>query len=255
LTNGKKMPLLGLGTWQMSGSEAEQAVLRALEQGYRLIDTASMYGNEKEVGSAIRKSNIPRNEIFMTTKISPLQFMHPEAAFYSSLEKLQLDYIDLYLIHWPFLGKNRAWKVLEKLCKKGVVKSIGISNYSVKSIQGLLKFAEIAPVVNQVEFHPFYSRSKLLEYCKAKNIILEAYSPLARAKRMDNVLIKELAIKYTRTPAQIMLRWALQMGAVVIPKAISEEHLRENADIFDFEISVEDMAKMETLNENLRSGF
>ena len=250
------MPLLGLGTYQMSkGAETEQAVLWALESGYRLIDTASAYGNEKEVGSAIEKSNLPRNEIFVTTKIWPAQFMNPEAAFYRSLEKLGMEYIDLYLIHWPFLGKNRVWKVLEKIYAKGLIKAIGVSNYSVKSLENLFGFAKVIPVINQVEFHPFLSRSKLLEYCKAKKIVLEAYSPLARGKRFDNKLIKKVAIEYKRTPAQIMLRWALQQGAVVIPKSSNKKRIIENADIFDFEISVEDMVKIGGLNENFHSGF
>ena len=249
------MPLLGLGTWQMKDEQAEQTVLLALEAGYRLIDTASLYRNENEVGNAIKKSNIPRKEIFVTTKISPTQFMNPETAFYQSLEKLGMDYVDLYLIHWPFLGKNRVWRVLEKIYAKGLAKSIGVSNYSVKNLENLFKFAKVVPAVNQVEFHPFLSRTKLLEYCKAKKIVLEAYSSLARGKRFDNKLIMEVAIDYKKTPAQIMLRWALQQGAIVIPKSQKEERIRENADIFNFEISNKDMARMKNLNENFHSGF
>ena len=180
----------------------------ALEAGYRHIDTAAFYGNEKDVGRAIKKSGILRSEIFVTTKV--MNLLSPERAFYRSLENLDLGYIDLYLVHFPIpLLKRRAWKILEKICKNGQVKAIGVSNYSAKQLKQLLEYAEVPPAVNQVEFSPFFCRKKLLDYCMSKGIFVEAYSPLTHGQRLGNDVIGELATKYGKSSAQIMIRWSL----------------------------------------------
>lgn len=251
------MPALGLGVYQIpKGSQTQQAVLWALEAGYRHIDTASFYGNEADVGQAIKQSGIPREEIFVTTKLWPTDFWSAEAAFEKSLDKLGLDYLDLYLIHWPIpIGKGRAWKVLESLYRKRRVKAIGVSNYSIRDLKDLLKIADIRPTVNQVEFSPFLYQKKLLEYCQSEQIQLEAYSPLTRGKRLSDSTIDQLAKQYQKTAAQMMIRWSLQHGLVVIPKSSNHARIRENAQVFDFEISQTDMERLDGLHENYRALF
>lgn len=248
LYNDVQMPILGLGVYGMHGEEAERAVTRALELGYRHIDTAALYRNEREVGRAIRASGIPRNEIFVTTKIYPTNFLWTRAAFQISLEKLGLDYIDLYLIHWPAPAKGIAWKVLEEIYANKLVRSIGVSNYSVAQLEELLSKATIPPAVNQVEFHPFSYRKELLDFCISKHIALEAYSPLSRGKKLGNPVIGEIAERINKTPAQVMLRWAVQHEAIVIPKSVHRERIEENARIFDFEISGRDMGVLDGLS-------
>jgi diketogulonate reductase-like aldo/keto reductase len=215
------MPVLGLGVARMAkGAETEQAVLWALEAGYRLIDTAKIYGNEASVGRAVRKSGIAREEIFVTTKLWPSDFFRVRAALQKSLDKLGLAYIDLYLIHWPVpLVRSGIWKDFEKIYAAGLVRSIGVSNYSVKQLVALAVAADIPPAVNQVLFHPFSYKKELLDYCKSKNIALEAYSPLARGRKMNDPVIAQLARKYAKAPAQIMIRWSLQHGLIPIPKS------------------------------------
>lgn len=255
LENAVVMPTFGLGVYDMAPEITKQAVLAALETGYRLIDTASFYGNEREVGAAIRESGIPRKEIFVTTKLWPTGFLNVEHAFNESNEKLGLDYIDLYLIHWPFPGKDRAWKKMEKLCERGEVKAIGVSNYKISDLEHLQEFAQMKPFVNQVEFSPFMYRRELLEYCTKHGIVLEAYSPLTRGRRMNDNRIAEIAVRHNKTVAQVMIRWGLQHGAIEIPKSSNRERIKENFAVYDFELSDEDMAALDALNENYHASF
>lgn len=256
LNNGIAIPASGLGVYQIpKGLPTQAAVRSALELGYRHIDTASFYGNETDVGIAITASEIPREDIFVTTKLWITSYLFAESAFRSSLQKLGTDYIDLYLIHWPAPGKAYAWRVLEKLLKTGLVKAIGVSNYSIDQLETLLKTANIVPAVNQVEFSPFLYQKELLEYCASKGIAVEAYSPLTRGKRLNDTTIEEIAKTYHKTSAQIMLRWSIQHGLIILPKTTKPERMRENMDIFDFELSVVDMAKLDALNENYRALF
>lgn len=250
LNNGKDMPVLGLGVWSMAeGAETEQAVLWALEAGYRLIDTAKIYGNEASVGRAVRKSGIAREEIFVTTKLWPSDFLRVRSAFQRSLDKLGLAYIDLYLIHWPVpLMKNRTWKELEKIYADGPARSIGVSNYSINHLETLARAADIPPAVNQVLFHPFSYKKELLDYCKSKNIALEAYSPLAKGRKLNDPAIAAIAGKYGKTTAQIMIRWSLQHGLIPIPKSSNKKRIFDNAKVFDFQIESGDMKALDNLS-------
>jgi diketogulonate reductase-like aldo/keto reductase len=250
LNNGIDMPILGLGVWQMfRGEETEKAILWALEAGYRLIDTAKFYGNEVSVGNAVRKSGIARNEIFVTTKLWPSDFFRVRAAFQDSLDKLGLASIDLYLIHWPIpVVKSAVWKSLEKIYAQGLVRAIGVSNYSVNQLKALVSRAKIPPAVNQVRFHPFSYKRELVDFCKSKNIVLEAYSPLARGKKLHDSMIADIAKKYGKTPAQIMIRWSLQHGLIAIPKSSRKERIVENAAVFDFQIENNDMTLLDNLS-------
>lgn len=255
LHNGTKMPLIGLGMWDMYGQEAEQAVSWALEIGYRLFDSAAMYGNEAELGKAILHSCIPRQEIFITTKVANGEqgFDKTLRAFDASLKKLGCDYIDLYLIHWP-MRRTRldTWKALEKLYEDGQVKAIGVANYLEPFLEELLPKAAIVPMVNQVEFSPWLYLEDLLKYCRNREIVLQAYSPLVRGERLKEAALVSIAKKYGKTPAQIILRWAVQHGISTIPKSSNRQRLEENFSIFDVEISAADMAVINGFNENLR---
>ncbi|GAB7388767.1 aldo/keto reductase [Bacillaceae bacterium] len=258
LPNGVKMPWLGLGVYKAKeGEEVERAVRTALEAGYRSIDTAAFYENETGVGKAVRESGLPREEIFVTTKVwNDRQGYEPTLqAFEESRKKLGLDYIDLYLIHWPVKGKYKdTWRALEKLYKDGWVRAIGVSNFQIHHLQDLLQACEIAPMVNQVEFHPRLTQKELLAFCKENRIQLEAWSPLMRGEILTEPTVGEIAQKYGKTPAQIILRWDLQHGVVTIPKSVRAERIKENADIFDFALSPEDMEKIDALNQNKRIG-
>jgi diketogulonate reductase-like aldo/keto reductase len=250
LNNGRDMPVLGLGVARMAeGAETEQSVLWALEAGYRLIDTAKIYGNEASVGRAVRKSGIAREEIFVTTKLWPTEFFRVRAALQKSLDKLGLAYVDLYLIHWPVpLVRSGIWKDFEKIYAAGLVRSIGVSNYSVKQLEPLAAKADIPPVLNQVLFHPFSYKKELLDYCNSKNIALEAYSPLAKGRTLNDPVIAKIAEKYAKTPAQIMIRWSLQHGLIAIPKSSNKKRIFENAKVFDFEIENDDMKILDNLS-------
>ncbi len=253
LNNGVEIPMLGLGTWESAdGSECENAVSDAIQVGYRHIDTAAAYRNEKSVGKGIKKSGISRDEIFVTTKLWNQSHDDPEGALEESLEKLQLDYVDLYLIHWPVPQRNSSWKMLEKFLEEGKCKSIGVSNFTIRHLEELFKQSKIVPAVNQVEFTPYLFQKELLEYCKSKGIQLEAYSPLTRGVKLKDQRLVDIAKKYNKTPAQILIKWNLQHGLVVIPKSTKKERLIENSDVFDFQISNEDMAKLDSFNENFR---
>ncbi|AFK02861.1 aldo/keto reductase [Emticicia oligotrophica DSM 17448] len=255
LNNGIQMPLLGLGVYDMYNREAEQAVLWALETGYRLIDTAEMYKNEVEIGNAIRESSINRADIFVTTKVNngDQGFDQTLRAFDTSLQKLNIDYIDLYLVHWPIKATRKdTWLALEKLQSEGRVRAIGVANYLIPFLSELESYATITPAVNQVEFSPYLYLKDLLEVCKQKKIQLQAYTPLIRGMRMQDPKLLSIANKYQKTPAQIILRWALQHGVSSIPKSANLQRIKENFDVFDFEISHSDMNLIDNFNENLR---
>lgn len=255
LNNGVQMPLLGLGVYDMYKKEAEQAVSWALEIGYRLIDTASMYRNETEIGNAVRQSNIAREDLFITTKVNNDDQGYEKTlkAFDVSLQKMGLDYVDLYLIHWPIkFTRKFTWKALERLYHEGRVKAIGVANYLIPFLDELRLEATEIPAVNQVEFSPYLYLEDLLKYCQERRIQLQAYSPLVRGQRMSDPKLLSVAEKYQKTPAQIILRWALQLGVSTIPKSSSFDRLKENFSVFDFEISAEDMAYMNSFNENFR---
>lgn len=257
LSNGVQMPCLGLGVWKAhDGDEVISAVKHAVQTGYRSIDTAAAYGNEEGVGRAIKECGVPRKELFITTKVwntnqgydSTLQ------AFEESKKKLGLDYLDLFLIHWPVKDKYKeTWKALEKLYKEGQARAIGVCNFQVHHLQDLLQDSELTPMVNQVEFHPLLTQKELLSFCNEKNIQLEAWSPIMRGN-LDLPLLSELSAKYKKTPAQIVLRWDLQHEVVTIPKSVTPQRIEENAAIFDFELSAEDMERIDGLNENKRLG-
>ncbi|WP_421799349.1 aldo/keto reductase [Haliscomenobacter sp.] len=255
LNNGVSMPLLGLGVYDMYNQEAERAILQALEIGYRLIDTASMYTNEVEVGNAIRQSGIPRQEIFLTTKVNDSDHGYDEAlrAFENSQRKLNCEYIDLYLVHWPIKNKRQdTWRALERLYQEGQVRAIGVANYLEPFLDELLPSAAIVPTVNQVEFSPYLFLANLLQRCRGERIVLQAYTPLVRGERFNDPKLLSLAQKYDKTPAQIILRWALQLGVSTIPKSANPKRLQENFDLFDFSISDTDMAYLATFNEDYR---
>jgi len=258
LNNGVEMPWFGLGVFLSNeGEEVENAVKVALQNGYRHIDTAAIYKNERGVGKAIKESGVPREEIFITSKVwnTDQGYKTTLAAYEASLEKLQTEYLDLYLIHWP-KGKRsvETWKALEEIYGKGKVKAIGISNFLVHHLEEFLQECKIMPAVNQVEFHPELLQPDLLEYCKKRGIQLEAWSPIMKGRVNDIPLMQELGVKYGKKPVQIVLRWDIQKGVVTIPKSIVAERIISNADIFDFEISPEDMTKIDKLDKNARIG-
>ena len=258
LNDGNLIPQLGLGVWQISaGKTAEAAVLAALEAGYRHIDTASAYGNEENVGAAIKTSGIPRESIFVTTKLWNSDHNNPERALDTSLRKLKMDYVDLYLIHFPVRERRQSWRALEVLRSKGKTRSIGVSNFTSAHLNELLAQSKTIPAVNQVEFHPYLYQQDLLAFCQAHGIVIEAYSPLTHGERLNDPKLIAVAKKYssakTKSTAQILIRWALQHGLVVIPKSSNRRRILENADVFDFEISRDDMKLLDTFNENLRT--
>ena len=249
LTGGVEMPVLGLGVWQMSaGAETEEAVEWALEAGYRMIDTATMYRNEQSVGAALRRSGLPREQVFVTTKLPP---PHTDAArqLAKSLERLGLEYVDLYLIHWPLpFGNTRVWRQLESLQERGLARAIGVSNFGADRLEKLLARVHRLPAENQVQFSPFRYRRRLLECCVRHGIVLEAYSPLERGRGVSEPAATAIAARLERTPAQVLLRWAIQHGAVVIPKSSRRERIVSNARVFDFELADEDMASLDDLD-------
>jgi len=249
------MPLIGFGTYDLYKKEAEDSVSNALRIGYRLIDTAAMYGNETEVGNAIRKSAIPRNEIFVTTKVNNTDHGYQSTlkAFEESTKKLHIDYIDLYMVHWPIRGKRKdTWLALEKLYLEKQVRAIGVANYLLPFLEELKSYGKVIPAVNQVEFSPYLHDKELVKYCRLNQIQLQAYTPLIRGKKLNDPRLIQLSEKYKRTPAQIILRWNIEQGVCPIPKSTTSERTRENFDIFDFALTRDDMAWMSSFNENFR---
>lgn len=262
LHNGVKMPWFGLGVFKVEeGPELVNAVKSAIKNGYRSVDTAAIYGNEVGVGKGIQEGlkevGIAREDLFVTSKVwnSDLGYDATIAAFEQSLEKLGLEYLDLYLIHWPVEGKFKdAWRALETLYKDGRVKAIGVSNFHIHHLEELMQDAEIKPMINQVEYHPRLSQKELQAFCRKNGIQLEAWSPLMQGQLLDNEVLQEIANTHHKSVAQIILRWDLQNGVVTIPKSTKEHRIIENANIFDFELTTEEMERIHELNENLRVG-
>ncbi len=258
LNNGLEMPWLGFGVFLVEpGEETEVAVKRALDAGYRSIDTAAIYENEAGVGKAIKESSIPREELFITTKLWNADQGYDSAlkAFDESMKKLQIEVLDLYLIHWPVVGRYvESWKALEKLYKDGRVKAIGVSNFLIHHIQDILEISEVVPTVNQVEFHPRNRLVDLHNFCIENQIQLQAWAPLMQGKALDIPELVNLGKKYGKSPAQILIRWDLQLQVLTIPKSITPHRIVENCQVFDFEISDEDMALIESLNRDERVG-
>ena len=279
LNDGHEIPQLGLGVWQTrAGATCEAAVLAALEAGYRHIDTASMYGNEESVGAAIRISGIPRAEIFVTTKLWNSDHGNPQRALDASLRKLKFDYVDLYLIHYPVRERRQSWRALETLRAQKKALSIGVSNFTIRHLTELLDETATVPAINQVEFHPYLYQRDLLDFCAGKGIVVEAYSPLTKGARLNDPKLVAVVKKYSnagaqpaaprsrlplidrfshrpevKSTAQILIRWALQHGLAVIPKSANRRRIFEDADVFDFEITPEDMQLLDRFNENLRT--
>ena len=254
LNDGHKIPVVGLGTWKSEPGEATyKAVLDSINAGYRHIDTARAYDNETDVGRAVKDSDIARENLFITTKLWNKDQGYDTAieACEKSLARLSCDYIDLYLIHWPLKGKrNDSWKAFIELQQRGLCRSIGVSNFTVNHLIELEDKFGIIPVANQVEFHPYHYQKELLEYCNSKNIVIEAYSPLVHAKRMDEPRLVSISEEMGKTPAQILIRWAIQRGMVVLPKSVNEGRIIENFSVFDFEISDSLMKRLDGLNES-----
>ena len=257
LNNDRTMPLLGLGLYKITdNAEAETAITAAVQNGYRLFDTASAYKNEEFVGHALAKCGIPRKDLFVTTKIwnNAQRLGDVEGSLQRSLDRLSLDYIDLYLIHWPVPGCFlNTWKDMEKILESGRALSIGVSNFEIRHLEELRRVSGIVPVVNQIECHPLCYPKELIEYCQSNGIQVQAYAPLARGAYLDNDILCVLGTKYAHTPAQVGLRWAIQKGISVIPKSTHPERIASNAKIFDFTIDQEDMELLDTLNQNYHS--
>ena len=248
LADGHEIPVLGFGVWQVrSGRECEDAVRWALEAGYRHVDTAQAYGNEESVGRALSESGLAREELFVTTKFNPAR-REPAAELERSLERLGLDFVDLYLVHWPAGGPTRAWDGMQRAQQSGHARSIGVSNFGAADIEAVLAAADIPPVVNQVQFSPFEYRHGLQELCERRDVVLEAYSPLGTGRHLHDREVGAIAGRLGRTPAQILIRWSLQRGLVVLPKSTHRERIVSNADVFDFELSDDEMTALDSLD-------
>ena len=260
LNDATKIPIIGFGTYKSLEQEGIDAVKIALSKGYSLIDTASIYGNEEAVGKGIKASGVAREDVFVTTKKwrENLGYESTKKEFEVSLEKLQLDYIDLYLIHWPANAKNYknwqktnadTWRAMEELQAEGKIKSIGVSNFFQEHLEALLKTAKVIPSINQIEFHPGYWQQELVQFCKSKNIVVESWSPLARGKVFSNKILKAIAKKHHKSVSQICLRWIIQHNVIVIPKSTSPKRIEENISLFDFELSTSEMKQINDLPE------
>jgi diketogulonate reductase-like aldo/keto reductase len=258
LSNGVEMPYLGLGTWKSNeGPEVIEAVKWAIETGYRHIDTAAVYMNEKGVGEGIRQSGIVRSEVFVTSKVwnGDQGYESTLKACKKSLNKLGLDQLDLYLVHWPVKGKYKeTWRAMEKIYKEGLARAIGVSNFMQHHLEDLLSDVEIVPMVNQMECHPRLVQQDLIDFCHARNIRYEAWSPIMKGGVNDIDLLKQIGKKYGKSPVQVTLRWNLQKGIVTIPKSTNRDRIRQNADIFDFELSNDEVTQFDGLHANYRIG-
>ncbi|MFK0525397.1 aldo/keto reductase [Paenibacillus illinoisensis] len=258
LYNGVKMPWLGFGVFKVKdGEEVVEAVKTAIQAGYRSIDTAKAYNNETGVAQGIRESGVAREDLFITTKVwnSDQGYESTLAAFEASMERLELEYLDLYLIHWPVKGKYKdTWRALEKLHREGRIRAIGVSNFQIHHLEDLMTDATIKPAVNQVELHPLLIQSELRDYCSKHQIQIEAWSPLGQGNLLEHPLLQEIAAKYGKSPAQVILRWDLQNGIVTIPKSVTPQRIRENADLYDFELTADEVEQINGLNENKRFG-
>lgn len=259
LKNGVEIPVLGLGTYLSSeGERTRKAIQEALAVGYRHIDTAAFYRNEKTIGKAIRESEVDREEIFVTTKLwnDDHGYEPALAAFDVSLDRLGLDYVDLYLIHFPVQRlRLESWRALAHILDEGKCRAIGVSNYMEWHLEELLNNSTVTPTINQVEFHPFLYQKELLDFCHSREVRLEAYSPLTKGRKLSDSRLAAMGEKYSKTPAQILIRWSLQHDLVVIPKSSDPVRIRENAEVFDFSISPEDMDTLDRLHEDFRSSW
>lgn len=259
LNDGVAIPRLGLGVFQAAaGSETRDAVAHALATGWRHVDTARVYRNEKDVGRAIADSGIPRAEVFLTTKLwnDDHGYDRAQRACRESLARLGLDYVDLYLIHWPVAERRRdSWRALAKLKADGLCRAVGVSNYTVRHLEELLGESSLVPAVNQVEMSPFLYQRDLIAFCATHGIVVEAYSPLTKGERLDHPTLAEVGRRHRKTPAQVLIRWALQHDLVVLPKSVRPARIDENAAVFDFALSAEDMATLDALDEGLRTSW
>jgi len=255
LNNGGAMPVFGLGVYQ-SGSKTKQACLWALEDGYRHIDTAALYDNEVAVGEAVRASGIPREDIFITTKLWNSDHGDALGAFEESLDNLGLDYVDLYLMHSPLPKKRlEAWRAMIEIQESGRAKAIGVSNFGIHHLEEFIEETGVVPAVNQLEIHPFLTRSDLVAFCKEKGIVVTAYSPLTKGEKLDDATLVAIADAVGKTPAQVMIRWSLQHGYVCIPKSTNKKRIKENGDVWDFELSADQMAALDGLDEYYTTGW
>ena len=258
LHNGVEMPTLGLGVWKMENNdEVKTAVNAAIDAGYKAIDTAAAYKNEEGVGTAIKENSTPREELFITSKVwnDDQGYESTLKAFEDTVSKLGIETLDLYLIHWPVEGKYKeTWKAMEKLYKDGRIRAIGVSNFHPHHLEELMKEAEIKPMVNQVEFHPLLNQKELRDYCKQHSIQMEAWSPLAQGKLLDNEVVKGIAEQHGKSTAQVIIRWDLEHEVITIPKSSNPDRIKQNFDVFDFELTKDDIRALDELNQNERMG-
>jgi diketogulonate reductase-like aldo/keto reductase len=258
LNNGVEIPYLGLGTYQLKGKAAHTPVMEALRLGYRHIDTARIYKNEEVVGQAIHDSGIPREELFITTKLwnEDQGYDSTLRALEKSLAALKLDYLDLYLIHWPVPKKRlESWKALTEIYQQKKARAVGVSNFEIRHLEELLSSSDLVPAINQIEIHPFLYDRELIQYCESKTIEVEAYSPLTKGRRIHDPSITTIARKHGKTPAQVFIRWCLEHDWIVLPKSRRLERIKENSEVFDFSLSQEDLQELDSLNENLHTGW
>ena len=259
LNNGVKIPIVGIGTFKMRpGEETQNAISHALKVGYRHIDTATIYKNEADVGIVVKKSGINREEIFITTKLwnDNHGYENTIKAFEKSLKIMGLSYVDLYLIHWPLKKlETETWKAMEKLYEENKCRAIGVSNYAIRHLKIILEQSNIIPMINQVEFNPYIYQKELFDFCQKRKIVLEAYSPLTKGKKLEDPRLNKIALNYSKSPAQVLIRWAIQRDVVVLPKSSKNERITENADVFNFIIEKRDMEEIDSYNQNLVTGW